>query len=80
MTTNTTNERTRPSVADVRAVATVTVPEGGAFLGLGRAASYEAARAGTLPTLRVGKRLLVPTAGLLRLVGLDPDRSEPAEA
>ncbi len=50
---------------------TLTVPEAGRFIGLGRAASYEAARRGQLPTLRFGKRLLVPTAEFRRLLGLE---------
>jgi excisionase family DNA binding protein len=37
-----------------------TVPEAGALLGLGRNGSYEAARRGDLPTVRVGKLLRVP--------------------
>ena len=50
----------------------VTVPEGGFLLaGLGRSASYDAARRGDLPVLRVGGRLVVPVAALRRLLQLD---------
>ena len=48
---------------------TITVPEAGELLGLGRAAAYEAARSGQLPVLRIGHRLLVPIAQLEKLVG-----------
>src|SRR5829696_638560 len=34
-------------------------PTAGQFLGLGRTLSYDAARRGVLPTIRVGKKLLV---------------------
>jgi excisionase family DNA binding protein len=48
----------------------LTVPEAGAQLGLGRNASYEAAKRGDIPTIRLGKLLRVPKAALDRL--LDP--------
>ena len=48
---------------------TMTVPEAGALLGIGRGAAYAAARAGQIPTVKVGRRLLVPRARLLALVG-----------
>lgn len=46
-------------------------PEAGKALGVGRSSAYEAAAAGTIPTIRVGKRLVVPTAALRRLLQLD---------
>lgn len=39
---------------------TYEVPEAGAKAGLGRNASYDAAKRGDMPTIRIGKRLLVP--------------------
>lgn len=47
---------------------TLTVPEAGKTLGIGRSAAYEAARTGQLPTIRIGRRLLVPSAALDRLL------------
>ena len=44
------------------------------LLGLSRSAGYRAAAAGHLPTLRFGHRLYVPTARLLQLLGLTPER------
>jgi hypothetical protein len=52
---------------------TCTVPEAGQMLGIGRDASYHAAAAGQIPTLRLGRRLLVPVPRLLELVGLPQD-------
>ncbi|MDP9403840.1 MAG: helix-turn-helix domain-containing protein [Actinomycetota bacterium] len=48
------------------------VEQGGAILGLGRSASYEAAKRGELPTIAIGRRRVVPTARLLTLLGLNP--------
>ncbi|HEY1432715.1 MAG TPA: hypothetical protein VGF39_13985 [Stellaceae bacterium] len=39
---------------------TYDVVEAGRLAGLGRNASYEAARSGEMPTVRIGHRLLVP--------------------
>jgi hypothetical protein len=38
----------------------ISVPEAGASVGLGRSASYEAAKRGDIPTIPFGGRLLVP--------------------
>lgn len=53
---------------------TLGIEEAARLLGIGRATAYEAARTGQLPTIRIGRRLLVPRAQLLALVG-DPTRS-----
>ena len=47
---------------------TLTVPEAGELLGLGRDAAYEAVKRGDLPVLRFGRRLLVPRAALERML------------
>jgi hypothetical protein len=49
----------------------MSVPDAGALVGLGRSAAYRAAKAGDLPTIRVGGRVVVPTAALRRLLQLD---------
>jgi len=44
---------------------TVSVPEAGRkWLGIGRNASYEAARRGDIPTIRIGRLLRVPVVAL----------------
>jgi excisionase family DNA binding protein len=40
------------------------------LLGVSRSAGYRAAASGDLPTLRWGRRLYVPTARLLELLGV----------
>lgn len=60
----------RPLVPNPQARPTISVPEAGELLGLGRSASYEAAKRGEIPTIPVGRRLQVPTAKVLILLGL----------
>ena len=43
------------------------VPEAGALLGLSRNASYEAAKRGDFPTIKLGKLIRVPKAAFHRL-------------
>ena len=48
---------------------TISVEHAAELLGVSRSAAYRAANAGQLVTFRVGRRLLVPTAPLLRMLG-----------
>jgi excisionase family DNA binding protein len=48
---------------------TISVEEAAVLLGVSRSAAYRAAKAGQLRTFRMGRRLLVPTAPLLRMLG-----------
>lgn len=61
----------KPVLPDPRITPTITIPEAGRLLGLGRAASYQAANRGEIPVLSVGRKKPVPTAVLLRLLGID---------
>ena len=54
---------------DPRVEATLTVERAGSILGISRGGAYEAARRGELPVLRIGRRMVVPTASLLALLG-----------
>ena len=38
----------------------LTIMEAAAELGISKGSAYEAARTGTIPTIRIGKRLIVP--------------------
>lgn len=58
---------------------TLTVEEAGALLGLGRSSAYRAVARGDIPTIRLGRRLLVPSARLLALVGVELN-GDPSDA
>lgn len=58
------------TIAEVRDRPTLTVPEAGRLLGIGRDAAYRAAAKGQIPTLTIGRRIVVPTASMLRLLGI----------
>ena len=47
---------------------TITVAEAATRLGIGRNAAYEAARAGLIPSIRIGKRVLIPIAAFERML------------
>lgn len=47
---------------------TVSVEEAGRILGISRGAAYTHAKDGSIPTIRLGKRLLVPKAALDKLL------------
>jgi excisionase family DNA binding protein len=52
---------------------TLTVEEAAKRLGIGRNAGYVAAQTGELPTIRIGRRILVPVAALERM--LNPEKT-----
>jgi len=67
--------KTKPNSDDVASLPPVLdVPTAGRLLGLGRSAAYDLVTAGRWPTpvLRLGRRLRIPTAPLLTLLGLSP--------
>jgi hypothetical protein len=63
-------------VDSLRGRATCSIGEAARILQIGRSTAYAAARDGSLPTLRLSHRLLVPTAKLLAMVGLEPETEE----
>ena len=66
-----TNENGRtvsPVPDDWRTRTVLDVPTGGALFDLSRSASYRAAQTGDLPTIRLGRRLVVPVAQVLAML------------
>jgi excisionase family DNA binding protein len=57
---------------------TFTVVETAKLLGLGRNQTYEAVQRGEIPSIRIGKRILIPRIGLETL--LAHERRSPIEA
>ena len=49
----------------------ISILEAAKVLGISRSYAYQMAATGELPTLRLGRRILVPVAALRELVGLD---------
>ena len=47
---------------------TLTVEEAAKELGLGKNAAYEGVRTGQIPSVRIGRRILVPRVALDRLL------------
>jgi excisionase family DNA binding protein len=58
---------------------TLTVEEAAAALGISRAFAYEAVRRGEIPSIKIGRRVLVPRAALTRMLGSVPDSDEPTQ-
>ena len=56
----------------------MTVPEAARALGISRALGYELVRRGVIPSLRLGRRLVVPTKALAALVDSAAVRPDPA--
>jgi excisionase family DNA binding protein len=52
---------------------TLTVEEAAQLLGISRAFAYEAVRRGEIPSIKIGRRVLVPKAALHKLVGVTGD-------
>lgn len=66
----TTNRAGRIPTPDERPTLTVW-PETGQLLGLSKVSTYEAVHRGDIPVIRIGRRMLVPTAALRRMLHLD---------
>lgn len=62
-------------IPDPRLRPTVSIPEAGEPFGLGKSASYAAVKRGDfpVPVIKIGRRLVVASAQLLAVLGLDPD-------
>jgi excisionase family DNA binding protein len=56
--------------------ATLTVEDAAEVLGIGRSAAYEGVRRGEIPSLRIGRRLVVPRAALERLLAAGSARAD----
>ena len=59
---------------------TTTIEEAARLFGIGRSSAYSAAANGDIRTIRLGHRLLVPTAWLRRVLELDADGGDPDAA
>jgi excisionase family DNA binding protein len=63
------NERApTAAVSTPKRAATVTVEQAAEILGVSRSLAYEAVRNGRIPSLRIGRRWLIPRQALERLL------------
>ena len=53
----------------------LTVAEVAELFGIGLSAAYKAVKTGEIPSIRIGGRILIPTAALRRMLGLDEESS-----
>lgn len=59
------------TIEELRGRATCTIEQAAFLLHVRRSTAYAAARDGSLPTLKISHRLLVPAAKLLVILGCD---------
>ena len=77
MTDNT--SQTEPAIPDPFSRPTLTAPEVAAILRISRASAFRGIETGQIPSIRIGRRLLVPTAALRSMLYLEPaGRAAPA--
>jgi excisionase family DNA binding protein len=55
----------------------LSVEQAAVYLGIGRGSAYEAARKGEIPTVKIGRRVLVPLAALERFL-IDANQERPS--
>ncbi len=55
---------------------TLTVEQAAKVLGIGRSTAYELVHTGAIPSLRLGRRIVVPTATLAASLGVLPCEAE----
>ncbi len=65
---------TSPPPSDWKERATITVPQAATVLGVSRSSAYEAVHRHSIPTVRIGRRLLVPVGALLDLLNVGGPR------
>jgi len=66
------------AVAALSEPETLSVDEAARVLGIGRNGAYEAVARGEIPSIRIGKRILVPRRQLLELLDAPQKSAEPA--
>lgn len=57
------------TISDLKNRATITAPEAADLLNISTQAAYRALRNGHLPSVRLGRKVVVPTKPLLELLG-----------
>jgi len=63
-------------VPDPLETPTISVELAGQLLGMSRPSAYAAVQRGDIPSIKIGRRRIVPTAKLLGMLGLAPEAPE----
>ena len=58
----------------------LTVDEAAVLLRVSRGLAFAAVRTGTIPHLRIGRRILIPRSALYELIGAEPGSAAVADA
>jgi excisionase family DNA binding protein len=66
-----------PALPDPHDRPTLTCDEVAGILGVGRSTVYRAVKSGDLPAITLGRTVRIPTAPLVRLLGLAPATEDP---
>jgi len=48
----------------------MSVEQAGEVFGISRASAYEGVRTGEIPSIRIGRRILVPSAAVCQMLGI----------
>lgn len=59
------------TLTDLEGRATITVDEAARLIGIGRSAGYQAVASGDLPSIKIGRRIVIPVAPLLRMLEVE---------
>lgn len=60
-------------IEDLEGRATIDIASAAHLIGISKQSAYVAVRAGELPSLKIGGRIVVPVVPLKKLLGLDSD-------
>ena len=69
------SEEVQTTVEGLRGRAVISVDELARVLDVGRGEAYAAVHRGEVPSLRIGRRIVIPTPALLRMLGADSESS-----
>lgn len=62
------------TISELQTRPTVSVEEAGEVLGIHRTGAYAAVKRGDIPSFKMGRRVVIPTRPLLRMLGIEPDQ------
>jgi excisionase family DNA binding protein len=68
---NNTTKNHNSVLPDPSAEPVCSVERAGQILGISRSSAYGAVIAGEIPSVRLGRRIVIPTAPLLRMLGVE---------